>query len=138
MNDLLYLDSSALVKLVAPERETPALRALLVTRREVVSSAIARVEISRAARRLGDEQLVDRAREILSRIALVAVDEPVLRAAATLLPPNLRSLDAIHLATAGALESDLDAFVSYDRASESDLELKPQLERFLEELADRG
>ena len=112
---LLYLDSSALVKLVARESETPALLSLLEPRPEVVSSALARVEVLRAvARAGGTPRSLERARRVLSRVVLVAVDDPILEAAAILEPNDLRSLDAIHLATALALRPEADAIVSYD------------------------
>lgn len=112
---LLYLDSSALVKLVAHESETSALVSLLKPRPEVVSSALARVEVLRAvARADGRKRALERAREVLSRVVLVAVDDPILEAAASLDPPDLRSLDAIHLATALALGREAEAIVSYD------------------------
>ncbi len=112
---VLYLDSSALVKLVAPEPETTALLALLEPRPEVVSSALARVEVLRAVVRSGGrKRAIERARTVLSRVFLVAMDDPILEAAAALRPARLRSLDAIHLATALALRPDVETIVSYD------------------------
>jgi len=112
---LLYLDSSAIVKLVAPEPETDALIAFIRTDPERVSSALASVEVCRAVRRAGGhEALFRRAREVLSRIALVRIDNTVLRSAADLDPPTLRSLDAIHLATALSLVEPVTALVTYD------------------------
>jgi len=112
---LFYLDSSALVKLIAQEPETPALVSLLEPRPEVVSSALARVEVLRAvARARGGKRALERAREVLSRVVLVAMDDPILEAAATLDPVEMRSLDAIHLATALALGAETEAIVSYD------------------------
>lgn len=112
---LLYLDSSALVKLVAREAETAALLALLEPRPEVVSSALARVEVLRAVGRASRwEKQRARAGEVLSRVTLVAVDDPILEAAASLRPEDLRSLDAIHLATALALRPEAEALVSCD------------------------
>ena len=111
----LYLDSAALVKLVAREPETPALRKLLARRPEVASSALARVEVLRAVRRAGlGERRLDQAQAVLSRVVLVAVDGPILDAAASLDPQELRTLDAIHLATALALQPELEALVGYD------------------------
>ena len=111
---MVYLDSSAIVKLVVPEPESQALRRYLTTRAERVTSALARVEVLRALRRArGDERTLQRAEQVLERIALVAVDEPVLRSAADLEPGRLRSLDAVHLATALSLEG-IDALVTYD------------------------
>ena len=56
-----------------------------------------------------------RAAAVLARIALIEVDRRILRTAATLAPPGLRSLDAIHLATALSLGQDLDGIVTYDQ-----------------------
>jgi predicted nucleic acid-binding protein len=110
---LLYLDSSAIVKLVVPEPETKALRDLLRSWPERVSSVVARIEVERVARRIGGGA-VRRSRSVLSRIALVGLDEPVVRVAAALDPPELRTLDAIHLATAISLGGDLGALCVYD------------------------
>ena len=111
----LYLDSSALVKLVAPEPQTAALLELIEPRPEVVSSALAQVEVLRAVRRSAAPRGTrDRALAVLSRVHLIAMDGPILEAAAALEPPDLRSLDAIHLATALALGPELDALVGYD------------------------
>ena len=98
---MVYLDSSALVKLVVTEPETAALRRYLRAHPERVSSALARVEVCRALRRTGaTEATLRRTDQMLGRIALVAMDDPLLRAAAALSPSGLRSLDAVHLATA--------------------------------------
>src|SRR6266498_3822544 len=110
---LLYLDSSAIVKLVVPEPETKALRELLWSWPERVSSVVARIEVERVARRIGGGA-VRRGRTVLSRIALVDLDEDVVRLAAALDPAELRTLDAIHLATAISLGRDLGAFCAYD------------------------
>ena len=112
---MIYLDSSAIVKLVAPEPETDALMVFVGTDPERVSSALAVVEVNRAVQRLGgNEVLFRRAREVLSRIALIKIDDPVLRTAAELDPPTLRSLDAIHLATALSIVEPVAALVTYD------------------------
>jgi predicted nucleic acid-binding protein len=110
---LLYLDSSAIVKLVGPEAETKALRVLLRSWPERVSSVVARIEVERVARRIGGGA-IRRARSVLSRIALVELDEDVVDVAATVDPPELRTLDAIHLATAISFGRDLGAVCVYD------------------------
>ena len=111
----LYLDSSALVKLVTREPESAALLSLLEPRPEVVSSVLARVEVLRAVARVRDsKRTLERARAVLSRVVLVAMDGPILEAAATVAPVDLRSLDAIHLATALTLRPEIEAIVSYD------------------------
>lgn len=108
-----YLDSSALVKLAVAEPQTPALRRYLTRRRPLVSSALARTEVARALFPLG-EPAARRAVEVLSRIDLVRINERVLADAGGLPPPELRSLDAIHLATARLFGRSLARLISYD------------------------
>ena len=111
---MVYLDSSAIVKLAVPEPESGALRQYLAGHADRVASGLARVEVLRALRRTdATAQTLRHAEQIFERIALVALDEPVLRAAARLPPKSLRSLDAVHLATALSLDG-LEAFVTYD------------------------
>ncbi len=112
---LLYLDSSALVKLVLPEAETGALLVALSDWPERISSALAGVEVLRAVRRAGaGERVRERAERVISGIGLVRVDGAVLSGAARLEPPELRTLAAIHLATALSAEEDLGAMICYD------------------------
>lgn len=108
-----YLDSSAIVKLAIREPESTALRRYLRRRRPLVASALARTEVLRALLPAGDEA-VARGRSVLERLDLVRVTDRVLNAAALLRPPELRLLDAIHLATAQQLGHDLTALVTYD------------------------
>jgi hypothetical protein len=113
---LVYLDSSALVQLVVAEPESSALADFLRDRSERVSSAVALTEVPRALRRAGfGASERRRSREVMARIALVDVDRRILAAAAVVDPPALRTLDAIHLATALAVREDLAAIVTYDR-----------------------
>ena len=79
----------------------------------MISSALARTEVLRALLPAGDEA-VARGRSVLQRLDLVRLNDRVLNAAAVLHPPELRSLDAIHLATAQQLGRDLAALVTYD------------------------
>ena len=112
----LYLDSSALVKLVQREAESEALRRYLRSHRsdERVASDLARVEVVRSIL-AGGPAAVAHARRQLARVYLVALDRDVLDRAATLAPGSLlRSLDAIHLATAQLLGADLRAVLTYD------------------------
>lgn len=110
-----YLDASAIVKLVAPEPESAALLAYLRSEPDVVSSALAKVEVLRAVRRLQHSQrLAQRAEAVLDTIALVAIDDAILARAADQAPTTLRSLDAIHLATALHVREDLDSMIAYD------------------------
>lgn len=110
----VYLDSSALVKLVVAEPESEALRRFLRRRDERVTSALARVEVLRAVRAQG-EPAMKRARRVLAAIRMLRIDDGVLEAAARLDPRVLRSLDAIHIASARELGSDLESLVTYDR-----------------------
>lgn len=109
----VYLDSSALVKLVVHETESDALRAFLRRRRPWVSSALARTEVRRAVLPAGPKALAG-AGQVLARCDLVRVTNGVLDLAGALEPAELRSLDAVHLATAQLLGHDLGTFVAYD------------------------
>ncbi len=109
----VYLDSSAIVKLAVLEPESDALRRHLRRRRPLVSSALARTEVLRALLPSGETALAA-GRRVLIRLDLVRVSDRVLTLAGALLPGELRSLDAIHLATAGRLGSDLGEIVTYD------------------------
>lgn len=109
-----YLDSSALVKLVLVEAESTALRAHLAVHPRRASSALAQVEVVRAVRPEG-EGAVERARELLADVSLVALGGSLLSAAADLDEPELRSLDAIHVAAAVSLGDDLAELITYDR-----------------------
>ena len=114
---VVYLDASALVKLVVREPESVALMEFLREHPDRVSSALALAEVPRALRRarFGAAER-RRAREVLARVALVDIDRRALTAAAAIEPPTVRTLDAIHLATALALHEDLAALVTYDRS----------------------
>ena len=111
---MVYLDSSALVKLVIAESESSALRRYLGEEPERASCALARVEVLRAVRKHGS-RAVTRARRLLQRLNLVQIDEELLDVSAALDPRVLRSLDAIHLAAAQLFGGELTAIVTYDR-----------------------
>lgn len=108
-----YIDSSAIVKLVAREPESAALRRFLKRRRPLVASALVRTEVSRAVLTLGDVFL-RRANDVLSRIELVRINSQVLSDAGVLEPAALRSLDAIHMATAALFGATLNGVITYD------------------------
>jgi len=108
-----YLDSSAIVKLAVHEQESLALRRYLRRRRPLISSALARTEVLRALLPAGDEAL-SRGHAVLQRLDLVRVNDRILTAAGGLRPPELRSLDAIHLATADELRDALSELITYD------------------------
>jgi len=108
------VDSSALVKLVVEEPESAALRELLGRDADQLTSAIVEVEVVRAVRRVVPE-LLARARRVVAQIAIVELSDAIRARAAVLEPRTLRSLDAVHLATALAIGDDLDGLVTYDR-----------------------
>ena len=108
-----YLDTSAFLKLFVNEAESPAMRAWFRAGRVCWSSQLLVTEVVRATRRLGlDLQSVEHA---LDAVSLVLPAATTFRNAASLFQPELRSLDALHLATALELGTDLEAVVTYDR-----------------------
>jgi predicted nucleic acid-binding protein len=109
----VYLDSSAIVKLAVREPESSALRRYLRRRRPLVTSALARTEVARALLPLGAEA-VERGVDVLRRLDVIRLNDGILTAAGTMLPIGLRSLDAIHLATARQLGADLARICTYD------------------------
>jgi predicted nucleic acid-binding protein len=113
-SEVAYLDASALVKLVLDEPESEALRRALNTWPRRASSRIAVVEVIRGVRR-ADPRVEPMAARALTGVALLATSDHVLRRAAQLDPAVIRTLDAIHLASALLLRRALIAFVSYDR-----------------------
>lgn len=116
MTTVAFLDTSALVKLVSQERETAALRAWLAGPAGpdvVTTSTLGAVELLRAARRL-EPDAAPEAERVLASVAQVSLTPSIMRAAAGLDPPPLRSLHALHLATALAIGSSLTELVAYD------------------------
>lgn len=109
----LYVDSSAIVKLAVQEPESAALLRYLRRRRPLVASALARTEVARALQPVGADA-VARGEDVLRRFDVVRINDRILRAAGRLHPADLRSLDAIHLATAMQLGSDLGRVCTYD------------------------
>ena len=112
--DVAYLDTSAAVKLLMTERESPALRRWLRRRPARASAAVLRVELVRVVRRAGLPRLIPEARKLLAGVHLIRLDDALLDHAADLDPIEPRSLDSIHLAAAVSLGDDLAAVVSYD------------------------
>jgi predicted nucleic acid-binding protein len=112
---MIYFDTSAALKLVVPEAETTALELWIAERAGMprVSSRLLRIELLRAIRRNAPHR-TSRANVVLAAVALLSIDD-VSPAAEVLGDSLLRSLDAIHLATAHAIRPDLTAFVCYDK-----------------------
>jgi predicted nucleic acid-binding protein len=112
---VIYLDASALMKLVRREAESQALSEWLNQRPEqpVVTSELGRVEVLRAARRVGDPALAE-ARAVVGDLDLIPLDRAVQDVACDIGDPLLRTPDALHLASAFLLGDALTAFVAYD------------------------
>ncbi|GAC1632465.1 MAG: type II toxin-antitoxin system VapC family toxin [Chloroflexota bacterium] len=111
--DRIYLDSSAIVKIVIRESETGALVEYLTRRPRVVSCALVRVEVVRAVRPHGPA-VVDAARATLSGIYQMRINETLLDMAADIGPPVLRTLDAIHVAAAWRFQPNV-AVATYNQ-----------------------
>ena len=101
------------MKLAVRESESAALRRYLRRRRPLVASALVRTEVLRALLPAGADA-VARGRAILHRVDLVRINDRILNAAGIIEPASVRSLDAIHLATAAEFGTDLRALVTYD------------------------
>ncbi len=109
-----YLDSSAFIKLVVAEPESAALRSAIARWPQRATSTLLRTETIRALRRSGNTRHVPAARRLLKAVRMVRIDEPLLDRAADLEPGELRTLDAIHLASALEIGQDLGVMVAYD------------------------
>lgn len=110
----LYLDASALVKLVITERESAALRIFLAGDPVLISSRIGAVELRRVAARQDEQPAEPQVDAILANMLIIEVDEGVAESAGAVHPTSLRTLDAIHLASALTLAPELDALITYD------------------------
>jgi uncharacterized protein len=112
VSGLTYADASALVKLVVEEPESWAMNRWFVESIRVLTSRIGVVETLRAADRRDHDPAHRDA--VLRDVEIMEFDASIGRVAAEIAPSALRTLDAIHLATALALGRELDAFVTYD------------------------
>ncbi len=113
---MIYLDSSALVKLAITEPESAVLARWLAERPNLVrvSSSLIRVEVPRAIWR-ADPAALQEAYQVIRRTREVRLTDDVLARAARLRPAALRAFDAVHLASALAIRPHLEAFVAYDK-----------------------
>jgi predicted nucleic acid-binding protein len=112
VSGLTYVDASALVKLVVEEPESRAMNRWFVESTRVMTSRIGLIETLRASARL-DHDPAHR-EQVIRDVEVIELSHAIAIAAASLRPAALRTLDAIHLASALALGSELDAFVTYD------------------------
>ena len=112
---LYYADTSAVIKLLVEETDSKAFAAFYDAHSDAewVSSALLRIELTRAVARAMPALLPD-ARELLLAFSYVAIDDDIVEGAINEPDRGLRSLDAIHLATARILAPELDALVTYD------------------------
>ena len=107
-----YVDTSAFLKLLVAETESAAMRAWFAAGRDCWSSQLLVTEALRASERLGvDPNAVE---TVLDAVALILPTAATFHRAGTLAPSELRSLDALHVATADEMGSDLEAVVAYD------------------------
>ena len=112
---MIYLDTSAALKLVVAEPETGRLELWMAEHAGIprVSSRLLRIEMLRAVTRTAPHRM-SRVNVVLSAIALLSMDD-VAPAAEVIGDKTLRSLDAIHLSTAHEIRTELSAFVCYDK-----------------------
>ena len=112
---MYYLETSAAVKLVVAERGSTALRRWLVSRDDrMMSSDLLRTELLRTTRRAAPEAM-EQARAVLDSLLLVTLSASVCERATLLEPEVLRSLDALHLASALEVGDELEGVITYDR-----------------------
>ncbi|MDO3032228.1 type II toxin-antitoxin system VapC family toxin [Mycobacteroides abscessus] len=115
---MIYIDTSALTKLLIEEDETAELQAWLREQRGqdqyAVTSAIGRVELMRVVARQGEPGLRERALYLLDGLDILPITAAVITLAERIGPATLRSLDAIHLASASQIAGELSAVVAYD------------------------
>ena len=108
-----YIDSSAILKFVFVEQERPALLKTLTD--APVTSEIARLEVKRTVSRINPEDL-DLASEELAKVRIVDLSKSVLSTAESFAANvTLGSLDAIHVATAIQLGSEIEGMITYDK-----------------------
>ena len=110
-----YVDSSAVLKLAIREPETAALEAHLASCEGLISSRLAVLECRRATRRVSDARVLQSVEDVLDAIYLLDITQAILDGAAGAEPPLLRSLDAIHLATALSIGDAQVEVITYDK-----------------------
>ena len=112
MSGLTYADASALVKLVVEEPESRAMNRWFVESTRVTTSRLGLIEMLRASARRDHDP--GHREQLVRDVEVIELSPTISVAAASLQPAILRTLDAIHVASALALGAELDAFVTYD------------------------
>lgn len=112
MSRLAYLDASAIVKLIVAEAGSGPMHRWWLEAERVATSRVGLIETNRAAS-TRDHEPAHRD-EVLDALEIIEVDDATARSASRMSPPALRTLDAIHVASALQLLPELDAFVTYD------------------------
>jgi uncharacterized protein len=107
-----YLDTSAFLKLITTENNSSAMRKWFSSHDAVWSSQLLHTEALRAGNRLGID--IDIVEDALESVSMVLPSVATFYTAGRLSPMSLRSLDALHLATAMEIGGDLEAFIAYD------------------------
>lgn len=117
MPTTIYVDSSAIAKLFIAENETRDLQHWLTNQPEprLVSSALLAVELLRLMRLIDEASVGSAERFLADDVDIVDILPPMLADAAVVEPAHLRTLDAIHLATARDLEPAIDVVLTYDK-----------------------
>jgi predicted nucleic acid-binding protein len=111
---VIYADTSALAKLLIAEAETPALRDWISEQdARLVTNSVGVVELRRLAARVS-QQVLGAATVLLGRIDRLTLTPAALALAGELPPPEVRTLDALHIASAAQLP-DLHVVLTYDR-----------------------
>ena len=108
-----YIDSSAIIKLIKPEKESAALIKKLP--RTLIASRISRVEVTRTIIRY-EPDLLDETYDVFADIQMVPVEDAIITIAENL-PQfiDLRSLDSLHIASALAIKNVLKGIITYDK-----------------------
>lgn len=114
---MLYLDPTAIMKLITQAPESPALHAYLRARTDTrwFTCTLSRADVLRDAAPHGPDT-TDRARHVLAGLDLVAVTDRLLDAAIALTPAPRRTIDALHVAAALSAGPRLHALITYDPA----------------------
>ena len=115
MPGLAYLDSSAMAKLLIPERESNALEAAILDKDGLFSSRLCIAECGRALMRAGREASGDAVDDVFGAFVLLDLPITLLQTAGRFQPARLRALDAIHVSTALSLADSNVEFITYDQ-----------------------